>query len=120
MTCSLCRIMKTSFDIRMAKDRSTKFQRFGHGIYTSATSSKSDHYSKNVRVESSNKAVLVAKVAVGRAKKLVINDTRLVSAPPGYDSVIGEPIKDGELNYDELVVYSDDAIIPSYLVIYGY
>ena len=38
-------------------------------------------------------------------------------APPlGYDSVVGEV---GEaLNYDELVVYSESAAIPEYLIMY--
>ena len=39
ISCSLCCIMKTSFDLRFF-GKKTKFGRFGAGIYTSATSSK--------------------------------------------------------------------------------
>ena len=38
-SCSLCCIMKTSFDLKFF-GKKTKFGRFGAGIYTSATSSK--------------------------------------------------------------------------------
>ena len=34
--------------------------------------------------------------------------------------VIGEPSSTGSLNYDELVVYTNDAVRPGYLVVYGY
>lgn len=33
--------------------------------------------------------------------------------------VIGEPSSTGSLNYDELVVYTNDAVRPGYLVVYG-
>lgn len=115
--CSLCCIMKYGFDLDKA-GKTTGFLRFGYGIYTSATSSKSDSYSKNL-VDSSRKALLLNKVVVGKGKKLYFGDSTLTSPPPGYDSVIGEPAKPvGELNYDELVVYDEEAIIPQFLIIY--
>jgi hypothetical protein len=33
-----------------------------------------------------------------------------------FDSVVGIPGKD--LNYDEIVIYDEDAVIPKYLIIY--
>ena len=41
-SCSLCCIMKTSFDLKFF-GKKTNFGRFGVGIYTTATSSKSVH-----------------------------------------------------------------------------
>ncbi|CAM9635632.1 unnamed protein product [Ectocarpus sp. 12 AP-2014] len=37
--------------------------------------------------------------------------------PAGYDSVVGEA--GGGLNHDELVVYKNEAAIPSYLIVYA-
>jgi phage gp45-like len=57
------------------------------------------------------------KVVVGRGHKLTQDDTSLTAPPTGYDSVLAEI--GGSLNHDELVVYTNDAIRPSFLVIYG-
>ncbi|PVF95503.1 ADP-ribosylation [Serendipita vermifera] len=118
--CSLCRIMKHGFDLSMA-GRATSFQRFGYGIYTSSTSSKSNDYSENLQgalnlSSSPSKAMLLNKVVVGKGKILRDDDRTLTEPPPGYDSVLGEP--GSSLNYDETVVYDKDAIIPAFLIIY--
>ncbi|KAJ7614082.1 hypothetical protein FB45DRAFT_981735 [Roridomyces roridus] len=105
--CSLCCIVKSSFDISLWGTK-TGWGRFGKGIYTSSTSSKSNDYSHN-ECSSSLKAILLNKVIVGRG-------VSLTSPPAGYDSVLAE--KGGSLNYDELVVYTNDAIRPSFLVMY--
>ncbi|CAN0410987.1 unnamed protein product [Ectocarpus sp. 12 AP-2014] len=39
--------------------------------------------------------------------------------PAGYDSVVGEVRAGGGLNHDELVVYKNEASIPSYLIVYA-
>jgi len=88
---------------------------FGQGIYTSSTSSKSDDYSHN-QCSSSFKAIFLNKVIVGKGCKLTQYNVSLSAPPAGYDSVLGET--GGILNYDELVVYTNDAIRPSFLVIY--
>ncbi|KAF8805453.1 ADP-ribosylation, partial [Phlegmacium glaucopus] len=113
-TCSLCCIMRTSFDISLW-GKKTGWGRFGRGIYTSSTSSKSDDYSHN-DCQSQLKAILLNKVVVGKGRKLLQDDTSLTSPPAGYDSVLAE--KGGSLKYDELVVYDNDAIRPSFLVMY--
>lgn len=112
-SCSLCSIIQSSFDLSRFKAR-TGWGRFGSGIYTSSTSSKSDDYSYNAG--SSLKAVLLNKVVVGKGYKLKTDDPSLTAPPAGYDSVLAEP--GSSLNHDELVVYTNDAIVPSYLVIY--
>lgn len=113
-SCSLCCIMKSSFDVSFFA-RKTRFGRFGAGIYTSSTSSKSDAYSCN-SCTSEWKAMLLNRVVVGNGYKMRVDNTGLTEPPPGYDSVIAEA--GARLNYDELVVYNNDAIRPSYLVMY--
>ncbi|KXN91182.1 hypothetical protein AN958_02750 [Leucoagaricus sp. SymC.cos] len=89
--------------------------KFGHGIYTSSTSSKSNDYSQN-DCKSKLKAIILNKVVVGKGYKLTHDLTMLTLPPQGYNSVLAE--KGGSLNYDELVVYTNDAIRPSFLVMY--
>ena len=45
---------------------------------------------------------------------------KLPTAPEGYDSVHGIATPDGPLNFDELVVYDERAILPYALVEYEY
>ncbi|KAH8112677.1 hypothetical protein DFH11DRAFT_1784149, partial [Phellopilus nigrolimitatus] len=113
-TCSLCCIVKTTYDLSFFKKR-TSWGRFGCGIYTSSTSSKSDDYSDNMN-KSPLKAILLNKVVVGKGCKMTQDNTTLTAPPTGYDSVLAE--KGGSLNHDELVVYTNDAIRPSFLVMY--
>ncbi|KAH9992751.1 hypothetical protein BJV74DRAFT_834239 [Russula compacta] len=112
-TCNICRIIQTSFQLARAGQR-TNFGRFGAGIYTSATSSKANDYSSGSA--SPYKAVLLNDVVMGRVIRLTRTDTSLMQPPQGFDAVIGEP--GGDLNYDECVVYNNDAIRPSFLIIY--
>ncbi|KAG8915086.1 hypothetical protein FRC00_008076 [Tulasnella sp. 408] len=83
------------------------FKRFGPGVYTSTVSSKS--YAEH-------KVVLVAKVALGRESVHYQTTQELTEPPYGYDSVLGEVGID--LNYDEQVLYKDEAIRPAYVVVY--
>jgi len=113
-TCSLCCIVRTSFDLSLF-GKKTGWGRFGKGIYTSSTSSKSNDYSHN-DCTSPLKAMLLNKVVVGKGCKMTQDNVSLTEPPAGYDSVLAE--KGGRLNYDELVVYTNDAIRPSFLVMY--
>lgn len=40
------------------------------------------------------------------------------AAPEGYDSVYGDAQKGGALNFDELVVYKEEAVLPFAIVEY--
>ena len=61
--------------------------------------------------------MLLCKVARGKVYKTAQNmDTLQGAAPPGHDSVHGEATSGGALNYDELVVFKEEAILP-YLVV---
>jgi len=112
--CSLCCIIRTSFDLSHAGKKSGWM--LGRGIYTSSTSSNSDGYSQNLTA-SPFKAVLLVYVVVGKAKKVASHQSIVMQPPAGFDSVIAEPAT-GFIAYDELVVYSNDALCPAYLVIY--
>ena len=81
------------------------------------------------------KAILLNKVVVGKGYK-ILHDNPSMSAPPsGYDSVsraapllitrrlnyrLHQVLAEvgGSLNYDELIVYTNDAVRPSYVVMY--
>ena len=60
--------------------------RFGKGIYTSGTSSKSNDYQTNLRL-SQWSALLLNNVVVGRGYQLYDNSDKLLQPPPGFDSV---------------------------------
>ncbi|KAJ6451450.1 ADP-ribosylation [Mycena sanguinolenta] len=109
--CSLCQILRTGFK----KKFSLHSGMFGKGIYTSTTSSKAAGYSQNSRA-SKYKAMLLNNVVVGRAyetNKAMVGST---APPKGFDSVCGLP--GSALKYDETCVYDDDAIRPTYLILY--
>jgi len=111
-TCALCLILRMSFQVERT---GRTFARFGTGIYASPTSSKSDEYSSNIAT-SANKAILLTTVIVGRAYKATQNNPTLTEPPRGYHSVLGET---GQLMHgDEVAVYDNDAIRPSWLVVY--
>lgn len=111
--CLLCCVIRTSFDPKFFEGG-----RFGAGIYTSSVSSKCNEYSGSMDVSSNLKPLLLSQVVVGNAKVLPQRNQALTAPPPGFDSVIGE-VNPGALTYDKLVVYNNDAIRPSYLVMYG-
>ncbi|KAH8092611.1 hypothetical protein BXZ70DRAFT_1010696 [Cristinia sonorae] len=114
--CYLCNILRESFDVNKCGLKN-KFSRFGRGIYTSSCSSKADDYSSNASKHAKFRVVLLNRVTLGKTYKLKRNATSLSSPPAGYHSVIGEPGED--LNYEETVVYNNDAIRPGYVVVYG-
>lgn len=113
--CSLCGIIRNGFQLK--KVRMDALQRYGKGIYCTATSSKADAY---VRAETGlgpgTKVMLVCEVLAGRVYKTKEDRQDLLSPPSGFDSVSGEPGMD--LKYDELVLYNENAILPRYIIIY--
>ena len=93
---------------------------------------RADDYSVNSSA-SDWKAMLLNKVVVGCGYKLAADNITLTRPPAGCDSVSiisrewvfelltrGQVIGEvgGSLNFDELVVYNNNAILPSYLVMY--
>ncbi|KAG9044859.1 hypothetical protein FS842_001374 [Serendipita sp. 407] len=120
-SCPLCNIIRVSYDISYA---GVKWGRYGKGIYSTCTSSKANDYSKNA-IASPWKAVLLNDVVIGKGIIMSTDSPGLTGPPSGYDSVLGVPRKRLRrggapvgLNYDETVVYQNEAIKPAYLVIY--
>jgi len=115
-TCHLCCIIRNSFDVRKCGTKH-KFRRFGTGIYTTSCSSKADDYMLNGDESSKYRVLLVSRVVVGNPLKRRCNATNMIEPPCGHHSVIGEPGVD--LNYEETIVYNNDAIRPAFLIVYG-
>eukprot|EP00005_Dracoamoeba_jomungandri_P009850 CAMPEP_0174275268 /NCGR_PEP_ID=MMETSP0439-20130205/59730_1 /TAXON_ID=0 /ORGANISM="Stereomyxa ramosa, Strain Chinc5" /LENGTH=646 /DNA_ID=CAMNT_0015367353 /DNA_START=988 /DNA_END=2928 /DNA_ORIENTATION=- len=113
--CYLCKICTGGFELSGA-GKNFGWLRFGKGIYLTSTSSKSDDYAKTLNPQLNTRVLLLCSAIVGRGKKLLDGDKTLTSAPEGYDSVLGEVGK--ELNYDETVLYSPHAVMPSFLIVY--
>ncbi|RIB17971.1 hypothetical protein C2G38_2131873 [Gigaspora rosea] len=119
-SCSVCCIIRDGYKLRFV-GTGTVFSRFGRGIYFSGTSSKSDDYNDGSLKDFygvSYKVMLLNKVVVGKGHPLTVDNMTLTAPPMGYDSVLGEPSTTGNLNYDEVVVYREEASIPQYLIVY--
>lgn len=115
--CYLCSILRSSFDVKKCGTKNA-FKRFGHGIYTSACSSKADDYSCNLSQDACLRTLLVNRVVVGRPYRRYRNAPDLVKPPDGFDSITGEIGWD--LNHEETVCYTNDAVRPAYLIVYGH
>lgn len=94
-----------------------RFQRFGKGIYLAPNSSKCHDYTQG-NPSHGFRAQLLCLVAQGARHELVQDNTKLMGAPEGFDSVYGCGKKGGSLNYDEIVVYEAKAVWPQYAVVY--
>ncbi|KAH7279650.1 hypothetical protein KP509_37G028200 [Ceratopteris richardii] len=118
--CSLCRIIQNGFMTK--KCRTERYQRYGKGIYTSQCSSKASGYVRcsapSFSSDGNNnlKVMMICKVLAGRPFATPGKYKDLQKPPPGFHSVQG--IRGLDLNYDELVVYTDDAILPNYIIFY--
>lgn len=118
-SCAMCNICRVGFSKALAGS-STKFLRFGRGMYFSATSGKSHDYASGSEKQVGGermRLMFLCKVAVGRAFRAQEDMPQLTEPPSGFSSVVGEAGK--ALNYDEVVVYADHAAVPSYLIAYS-
>jgi len=105
--CNACSIIKTSFKVSLANPGGA----FGKGVYTSSASNKSSNYS-----DSNKKGVMfLTKVALGKVHN-VNRFAEVKACPSGKQSVIFNRMN-GELN--ETVVYTNDAIRPVFLIVFG-
>ena len=122
--CAVCSITRQGFDSnRINPDR---WQRFGKGFYLAPNSSKSYEYPrphKRKMTKLPYRVLLVCDVARGRRYTLHENEPYLQGPPSGYHSVYGQAkwlfnIKHSpDLNYDELVVFNEAAISPSFIIL---
>jgi hypothetical protein len=121
--CPLCNICKEGFLKRFwGKHR---WQRYGPGFYFALQASKSHEYPLEIMQKvppgRHKRVMLLCKVAIGKQFTTTKDIADLDGdAPAGYDSVYGQGTKGGSLNYDELAVYKEAAILPYALVRYEY
>ena len=113
--CGVCGISKRGFDALLIGKNIPRFQRFGKGIYLAPNSSKCHDYTQG-NPDYGYRAQLLCLVACGAKYELLQDNTKLVAPPDSFDSVHGKA--GGSLNYDEIVVYQADAVLPQYIVIY--
>jgi len=114
-TCGICGISQNGF---LKKCIGNYFQRFGNGFYLAPNSSKSHDYTKEHK---KYRAMLLCNVAEGNKYITKQNKTDLSTPPQGYNSVYGK----GDytdihfpLNYDEIVLYTPEAILPTHILVY--
>jgi len=115
--CFLCMILKSSF--QLSKITNTRLM-FGKGFYTSSISSKSDGYSSNLtRIKSKQKAMFLSNVSIGRSQMLYQADRGRTGPDSPFDSVEAVTIANGgAVKYPETVVYREEAILPSVVIMY--
>ena len=106
------------------KTATGSWQRFGPGFYFALDASKSHEYPLSEmqakRKGTHTRKMLLCKVARGRVLKTHTNmDGLQGAAPAGYDSIHGYASQ-GNLNYDEFVVFHEEAILPYAIVTYRY
>ncbi|KAI1162727.1 hypothetical protein F5B18DRAFT_622667 [Nemania serpens] len=113
--CRLCGILWHSFDVKFSGQGCM----FGAGIYTTPSSSKADIYARNHHLLSSRHAMLICRVVSNSPQQLAAADPSLAAPGVGYDSVKGlTVVEGGTLNYPEVVVYRNDAIVPVGVIFY--
>lgn len=121
--CNICSICRKSFLLSNAKSGGGRRMhlRYGEGLYFSPVSSKSHDYnelSERVYKDRRYRSMFLCNVVTGKqfvTKKDYLPDSHC--PPPQYDSVVAEA-GDG-LNYPEVVVYNEEHVIPTYLIIYS-
>ena len=111
--CGICGISRHGFDSKKIGSNISRFKRFGLGMYLAPNSSKCHDYTQGCH---GYRALLLCDVAPGRKYNIKHDKTQLTSPPQGYDSVYGQ--HGGNLNYDEIVLYKEDAILPKHVIMY--
>ncbi|TRM64459.1 hypothetical protein BD626DRAFT_401115 [Schizophyllum amplum] len=115
VTCRLCSIIRTDFDLS-AQGKKLPIGAFGRAIYTSSSTNTADEFSANRVLNSTTKAMILADIVVGKPKIVHVDRPLMREAPRGYDSVMAK--KGFFLAHDDIMIYSNDAIRPAYLVMY--
>ena len=111
--CGICGISRRGFDRSLIASNIPRYTRFGKGFYLAPNSSKCHDYTQGIV---DYRVMLLCHVATGN-KYICKNDQTTLAGPPqGYDSVYG--LKGGALNYDEIVLYQSQSILPKYAIIY--
>jgi hypothetical protein len=113
--CFLCQILWHSFKV----EKSSGGGMFGRGIYSTPVSSKANLYARNHKVKSRYHAILLCQVVSDNPQAMTGPNSALTAPSPGYNCVKGLTVaKGGALNYPEIVVYQNEAIIPIGVILY--
>ena len=108
--CGICGISNIGLDPQRIQTN-ISFQRFGNGYYLAPQSSKCNDY---IKANSwGHRAMLLCYVLPGRIYKTA---QRVNGPVQGYNSVEG--VVGRELNYPEIVLYTPEAVLPRYIIVY--
>ncbi|KAJ3533680.1 hypothetical protein NM688_g7247 [Phlebia brevispora] len=78
-----------------------------------------DGYVWNDHMHSKKHTMFLSNVVVGRTEKLYRKDRSRTAPSPGFDSVVAVTKSNGgSVNNPETVVYREDAILPSVVIVY--
>lgn len=113
--CGICGISRDGFDPKRIGSNIPRFQRFGRGIYLAPNSSKCHDYTQGNPLHEV-RAQLLCLVACGAKFELLYDNTELSSPPDKFHSVYGK--SGGSLNYDEIVVFDINAVMPQFVIVY--
>ena len=112
--CTICQVSKIGFDIKKVGSN-VNFTRFGKGLYFAPESSKCHDYTLGL-ASYGYRAMFYVKCVPGLKQVAFTDNPTRIAPDPGYDSLYGKAGK--SLNYDELCLYTDQACIPDYIIIY--
>jgi len=111
-TCVVCSIANKGFQMQFAGKIGTNF---GRGLYFAKDPKKSHDYNTGTEHTAGRRCMFLTNVILGKIEDRGSRPDPTITGPAyGYDSV------HGFVNADEYIVYRDDAVIPSYLVIYEF
>ncbi|CAG9941520.1 unnamed protein product [Clonostachys rosea f. rosea IK726] len=117
--CKFCSILKESFKISEAGSRN-RHGMFGKGIYTTPIASKADNYAKNHHIRSQFHAIILCRVVCDKPQLMHQADHSLVAPSSDQYNCVTAVTKanGGSVEYPEIVVYRDDAIVPVGVILY--
>lgn len=113
-SCAVCGVSRAGFKSHKIATH-VQFQRIGRAFYFAPNSSKCHEYTEGAN---GCRALLLCDVAQGRVHMATADMTSLTSPPSGYDSVSASPSHHRGMNYPEVAVYQEAAVMPRYIVVY--
>ncbi|KAJ6243827.1 c2h2-like zinc finger protein [Anaeramoeba flamelloides] len=108
-SCAVCNICKKGFLLDLSNGGL-----FGKGLYYSASAEKSKQYTK-IAPNIDHRAIFLVKVVCGAAHLIQASNSSLTCPPNNMDCVIFD--QNGP-NKNETIVYNQNAVLPTYLILY--
>ncbi|KAJ3443318.1 c2h2-like zinc finger protein [Anaeramoeba flamelloides] len=108
-SCAVCNICKKGFLLNLSNGGL-----FGKGLYYSASAEKSKQYTK-IAPNIDHRAIFLVKVVCGAAHLIQASNSSLTCPPNNMDCVIFD--QNGP-NKNETIVYNQNAVLPTYLILY--